>query len=224
MPRISSVAAIWLSFPLAAAYCTRRRCSGSPCSGIWPLRAQRISSLAGIRVRGQERGRGQHHPRRAEAALEPVLLVEALLHRAEPAGGREALDGGELVPVGLDGEHRARLHRRPSRHRAGAAVGRVAADVRPGKPERLAEEVHEQEPRLDLDERGAGDRHGDRICVAPVSTAVSVIVGSSTRTPSRRPSGALALREDADDAPLVVGAPVGRSAAARPRRRARPPP
>ena len=39
----------------------------------------------------------------------------------------------------------------PSRmHGAGAAVAGVAADVRPGQVEVVAEEVDEQPPRLDL--------------------------------------------------------------------------
>ena len=43
----------------------------------------------------------------------------------------EALDGRHLVPVGLDGEQRARLDRLAvEQHRAGAARRRVAADVR----------------------------------------------------------------------------------------------
>src|SRR6478752_7145438 len=48
--------------------------------------------LGRVGVRVQQRTRGHHHPRRAEAALEPVLLLEALLHRVELAGGPEALD------------------------------------------------------------------------------------------------------------------------------------
>ena len=35
-------------------------------------------------------------------------------------------------------------------HGARAAVRRVAADVRPGQPELLAQEVDEQQPRLDV--------------------------------------------------------------------------
>ena len=80
--------------------------------------------------------------------------------------------------------------------------------MRPGEPERLAEEVHEQEPRLDLRERAAPLTVTVTGWVyRPVSTAVSVIVSSSR---GRRLGGLPepSLREDADDAPLVVGAPA----------------
>jgi hypothetical protein len=84
-----------------------------------------------------------------------VLLVESLLHRVQLTARGEALDRGDLGAVRLDGEHGARLHRRAvDEHAARAAARRVAADVRPGETERLAQEVGEQEPCLDL--RGAG--------------------------------------------------------------------
>src|SRR5918996_5991163 len=54
----------------------------------------------------------EHHRRRAEAALKPVLLLERLLDGMKGAVARQALDGGDLPPVGLDREHRARLDRR----------------------------------------------------------------------------------------------------------------
>src|SRR5262249_6842531 len=106
--------------------------------------------LARVQVLCEERGGREHHPGRAEAALQAMLLVKALLHRMEPAGWREPFDGRDLVPVNLDGEHRAGLDRDAvKQHRAGAAARRVAADVRSGEPERLAEEVDEEKPRLD---------------------------------------------------------------------------
>src|SRR5213592_4225028 len=102
--------------------------------------------LARIGVLCEESGRGEHHARRAEAALKAVLLVEALLYRMEPAGGREALDGRDLVPLRLDREHRAGLHGHSvEEHRARPAARRVAADVGAGEAERLAEEVDEEE-------------------------------------------------------------------------------
>src|SRR5690606_20531287 len=56
----------------------------------------------------QEVRRGHDHARRAEAALQPVLLPEPLLHRVEPAVAGEPLDGHHLAAVGLDRQHRAR--------------------------------------------------------------------------------------------------------------------
>src|SRR6266568_3798150 len=53
--------------------------------------------LARRRVPGQQRRRGHHHARRAEAALQAVLLPEAELDRVELALLLQALDGGERV-------------------------------------------------------------------------------------------------------------------------------
>src|SRR2546423_6474008 len=62
--------------------------------------------LAGIGVVLQEGRRRQHHARRAEPALQAVLLAEPFLAREDPAGPAEALDGGEVVPCGLEAEQR----------------------------------------------------------------------------------------------------------------------
>ena len=54
------------------------------------------------------------------------------------------------VAVGHRGQHGARLHRglvQPDH--AGPAVGGVAAPVRPGQPQLVAQEVDQQQPRLD---------------------------------------------------------------------------
>src|ERR687888_802740 len=104
-----------------------------------------------VAVRAEELDAGHDHPRRAEAALERVALPEGLLQRMELAALREALDRRDLAAVGLDREHGAGLHRVPvEMDRAGAAERRVAADLRPGEAEVVAEEVDEQRPRLDL--------------------------------------------------------------------------
>ena len=75
----------------------------------------------------------------------------------------------DLAAVGLDGEHRAGLHRLAvEQDGAGAAVGGVAADVGAGQAQVLAQEVDQQQARLDLGLRGGavdGDlnrvhRHG----------------------------------------------------------------
>src|SRR5260370_1135402 len=52
------------------------------------------------------------------------------------AGGGQALDGADLAPVDLHGQHGAGLHCPPvDEHRARAAVGRGAAHVRARDPE-----------------------------------------------------------------------------------------
>src|SRR5262245_2122680 len=116
-------------------------------------------------VVGEQRDGGHDHARRAVAALQPVLVPERLLHPVQLAITGEALDRGDLGTVGLDGERRARLHA-PSvnEHRTGAALTRIAPDVRAGQPEVLPQEVNEEEPWLDargpdLAVHGDGDGH-----------------------------------------------------------------
>src|SRR5206468_12724285 len=54
-------------------------------------------------------------------------------------------------PVGLHREERARLHRLPvEQHGARSAVARVAADVRSGHAQIFAQEMDEEQARLDL--------------------------------------------------------------------------
>ena len=109
-------------------------------------------ALGGIRVLREQRRRRHHHARRAEAALQAVLLRGTPLHRVQLAVRTgQALQRGDLAPVGLRGEHRAGLHRLAvEQHRAGPAGGGVAADVGRREPAHLAQEVHEQQPRLDV--------------------------------------------------------------------------
>src|SRR4051794_14259132 len=55
--------------------------------------------LARVSVLLEQRLRDQHHPRRAEAALEPVLLLEPLLDRVQSVRAGEPLDRRQLAPV-----------------------------------------------------------------------------------------------------------------------------
>ena len=102
-----------------------------------------------------EQGARRHqHPGRAEAALQRVQLVEALLDRVELAVDLERLDRADLVALAHRREDRARLDRLAVHlDDAGAAVRGVAAPVGAGQAGRLADEVNEQQARLDL----AGD-------------------------------------------------------------------
>src|SRR5215472_2255547 len=107
--------------------------------------------LGGVGVLVEQRLGGHHHARGAEPALQAVLLLEALLQWVQLAGGGQALDGADLVPVGLDGQHGARLHRAPvDQHGARAAVGGVASHVGAGQAEPAADQVGQQQPRLHL--------------------------------------------------------------------------
>src|SRR6266487_1980776 len=116
---------------------------------------------------------GQHHARRAEPALEPVAAGETLLDRVEPAVSFQAFHREHPPAVGHGREHRARLHRQLVHpDHAGAAVRGVAAPVRAGEAELIAQQVDEQQPRLDLTGEhhivdGHGDLHGLPLRPAP---------------------------------------------------------
>src|SRR5713226_4073485 len=99
----------------------------------------------------EELRRRHDHARRAEAALQPVLLPEGVLDRVQLAVLGHAFDRGDLRAVGLDGQHGAGLHGLAIQmDGAGPALAGVAAHVRAREPGQLADEVHEQEPGLDV--------------------------------------------------------------------------
>ncbi len=127
---------------------------------LWyPVQRQRFPSspvadrgLIGRGAAVDQADRGEHHARRAVAALERVLVVERLLDGMQLPVLREALDRGDLGAVGLDTEHRARLHRLAvHEHGAGPARGGVAADVGTGESEPLAKDEDQEIPRFDLE-------------------------------------------------------------------------
>ena len=93
---------------------------------------------------------GHQDPRRAEPALERVVASKRLLQRRQRALPGERLDRLDLAAVDLHREQAAAAHRHPvDEHRAGAADAVLAADVRAGQAQPMAEEVRQQEPRLD---------------------------------------------------------------------------
>src|SRR5262245_55525977 len=61
------------------------------------------------RLQPQQRRGGHHHARRAEAALQAVLLPEPFLQRVELAVLLEALDGLDARAISLNREQGARL-------------------------------------------------------------------------------------------------------------------
>ena len=89
---------------------------------------------------------------------------------------------------GLDPEEGAGLHRRPvEQHRAGAAAGGVASDVRARQLELLADQVHEEEPGLDVDRvLGSVDRERDLHRRLPSSGAFAISRSGRARV-VRRP-------------------------------------
>src|SRR3954471_9338829 len=115
-----------------------------------------------VRMLLQEARRRHDHPGRAVAALQRVVLLERALHRVQLAVRRETLDRRDLVAVRLDGEQRARLHRLAVEMDGASTAGRrVAADVRAGEVQLLAQRVDEELPGLDL-ELSANAVDGDR--------------------------------------------------------------
>src|SRR5215831_5523327 len=105
--------------------------------------------LAGVGIDLQVIERGDQHSRRAEAALQCVVLMKSLLHRVELVAIGEALNRPQLRAIGLHREHQARPHRLAvEKDRAGAADPVLAADMRAGQPQFLANEIDEQLARL----------------------------------------------------------------------------
>ena len=108
----------------------------------------------------------------------------------------QRLDGAHRPPVGLHREHQARAHGLAvDLHRARSADAVLAADVRAGQPEVVAQEVGQQRARLDVRRRA----------VAPLT---------STLILTRRPPRARAARATSS-APLATGRSTSAPASAR---------
>ena len=107
--------------------------------------------LRRVRVLLEEAVGAGDHPGRAEAALQAMMLAKGVLQRMQRAVRlRHALDRKDFGAVRLHGKHRARLHRLAVEiDRAGAAMGRLAADVRAGQLELFAQEMDQKRARLD---------------------------------------------------------------------------
>jgi hypothetical protein len=106
--------------------------------------------LGRARVVGQQRLCGHDHARRAVAALRCEVLGERRLDRVQRAVGRQALDGGDLVAGGLDGEDQARVdHRAVEVHGARRALALVARSLGPRQPELVAQHVDQRAVGLD---------------------------------------------------------------------------
>src|SRR3990170_6495114 len=99
-----------------------------------PLQAVPDLPVVRVGVALEDLQRGQHHPRRTEAALQPVLLPDALLAAGELPVPGQALDREDVRPVGLRRQDRAGFDGQTvDDHGAGATGGSVAADVRAGE-------------------------------------------------------------------------------------------
>jgi hypothetical protein len=98
---------------------------------------------------GVEQMQGAHeHARRAEAALQAVVLDERLLQRVQfPVLALEPLDRGDGGAVGLHPEHQARPRGLPvDEHGAGTADPVLAPEMGTGEPAVLPQGVREGAP------------------------------------------------------------------------------
>src|SRR6266700_4324677 len=106
--------------------------------------------LARVRRVAQAGGDRRQEARRTEAALQPVAVLESLLHRRELAAVAQPLDGRDLVTVDADREQQARPNRLAVQQHSACATDTVfAADVCAGEPHVVAQAVREQAPRRD---------------------------------------------------------------------------
>ena len=103
-------------------------------------------AFAGLRVVLAQIDRTHHHAGGAKTALQAVALFESRLHRVHGAVFfGQPLDGGDLAAVSLRGQNIARLDGTPVHDdRAGAALGRITADVRASQQQPLSQHLHQQ--------------------------------------------------------------------------------
>ena len=95
---------------------------------------------------GQKRVERHQDARRAEAALQRVMAPEGVLQGRKPLGRRrQPLNGADVESVHLHRERQAGARRDAvDLHRAGAADAVLAADMRPGRTDEVAQRVGEQ--------------------------------------------------------------------------------
>ncbi len=100
-----------------------------------------------VGIVAQEFDQRGENSRRAEAALQAVIVAERLLQRMQLVGiRRDAFDGQNLVPVGLHGEHKARARRTAvEQNSAGAAHAVLAAEMGAGETKLMADEVRQRD-------------------------------------------------------------------------------
>ena len=100
----------------------------------------------------EERLAGDDEAGRTEPALLGVVLDEGRLDRSKLPVGREPFDRRDLLPLRLEGEHRAGVDGlAPDDHGAGPAGGAVAHLLGSREVEVVAQRVEQGHARLDLD-------------------------------------------------------------------------
>ena len=111
--------------------------------------------LGGRRVLGQQRRCRHHHARRAESALQPVMILKRLLNRMQRAIRLgHALDGLDFGPLSLGGEHGAGLHRLAIHmHHTGPTLAGVTAHMRACQAKGLSQKFDKKRAALNLARR-----------------------------------------------------------------------
>src|SRR5262249_52689925 len=107
--------------------------------------------------------RSHYHSGCAEAALQPVIFAEGLLHGMQRTiRFGQPLYSGDLGALALQSERRAGFGcDAVNMNNAGPALGRIASNVRTGQPQVFAQELHQQGARFDVTGDGfAVHRHG----------------------------------------------------------------
>ena len=147
---------------------------------------------AGAGAGAQQLGRGDQHAGRAGAALGCAVAQEGPLQPVQPAVRGESLHGLHMAAGGLGQRHHAAADLGTvEQHRAGAAVAGVAAHLRPGKAEVVAQRIGESSQRRCCDrhrlpvdrERGGSVQAVPAHIVLPRSASVRAV---SVRAASRR--------------------------------------
>ena len=127
--------------------------------------------LGRIGIVAQELGQRGQHARRAEAALQAVIVAERLLQRIELVGARRepstvVISWPSACTASIRQE---RAGQAVEQDRAGAADAVLAAEMRAGEAERVAQEIGERQPHLDLGLVAlAVHRQRDLACLAHV--------------------------------------------------------
>src|SRR6185437_15821464 len=97
-----------------------------------------------------EEGFCRHHEsRRAEAALLRVMIDKGLLNGMKLARLTQAFNGGDLPALGVDGQHRAGVHRLVvHQHGASAAGAAIANPLGAGKLKFVSQPASKSHRRL----------------------------------------------------------------------------
>ena len=84
-----------------------------------------------------------HHARRAEAALEAVILAKGFLHRMQGVAVGHSLDRGHFGSIALCRQNSTAFQRLAIfMDDAGAALAGVATNMGTGQPKMLTEKLH----------------------------------------------------------------------------------